>query len=119
MIKGATLDFAPSKELFHMTAVNDSIGTPFPVRSEELKALFYVRDFDGDPSYREKKEFACPPPPGSHRIRAEFADGEVIVGTTTAYRQGIAGFFLVPADAQSNNVSCFVFTEATREITLI
>jgi hypothetical protein len=119
VVKGAALDFAPSKSLFHMTLVSSPVGTPFPIHTDSLKALFYVKDFDGNPEHIDTKVFDSDPPPGAHRIRAAFKDGEVLVGTTTVYRPGLPGFFLKPADSQSNNELCYVFAPATREISFI
>lgn len=119
LVKGTTLDFAPSKSLFHMTVVTAPVGTPFPIRTEDLKALFYVKDYDGNPSHVEKIELERPTESGEHRIKASFKDGEILVGTTTAYHEGTAGFFLKPADTESNNTLCYVFTAATNEVSLI
>jgi hypothetical protein len=119
LVKGGTLDFAPSKDLFHMTASAASVGTPFMIRTAELKALFYVRDYAGDPTHVDEWVFDSPTPPGARRIQAFFSDGEVMVGTTTAYREGADGFFLKPADPTSNNILCYVFASATTEIRLL
>jgi len=48
-----------------------------------------------------------------------FKDGEVMVGTTYGYRPGRAGFFVVPADADSNIQRCYVLTAATQEVSFI
>jgi len=55
-------------------------------------------------------------PPAGRRIRAAFKDGEVLVGTTTGYQSNRPGFFIVPADAGSNNERCYVVSAATKEI---
>lgn len=119
LVKGRTLDFSPSKNRFHMTLAADPVGTPFPIHSADLKALFYVRSFEGDPSHVDTWVFDSPLPPGDHRIRTSFCDGEVLEGTTTAYREGAAGFFLKPADPESNNLLCYVFVSATREVAVL
>jgi hypothetical protein len=117
VVKGATLDFAPEKDVFHMTVAIPAIeSTPLPIRTEELKALFFVKDFAGDPLHVEQREFDSPPPPGGRRIMAAFKDGEILVGSTMGYREGLPGFFMVPADAESNNRRCYVVATATREI---
>ena len=41
----------------------------------------------------------------------------MLVGTTETYDAGRKGFFLTPADAQSNIDSCYVVVAATQEIT--
>jgi len=75
-----------------------------------------VKDYAGNPGHIEDKEFHSPPPPGEHRIGARFKDGETLVGTTPGYRVGLPGFFLIPADAESNNERCYVVASATQEV---
>ncbi|MDD5343143.1 MAG: hypothetical protein PHW12_01840 [Smithella sp.] len=42
-----------------------------------------------------------------------------MVGTTVGYQKDRPGFFVIPADPDSNNERCFVLSSATLEITLI
>jgi len=116
VVKGATFDFSPSKDLFHMALASRPGENPLPVHRDDLKALFFVKDFDGDPTHVESLEFESPPPPGERRIRTAFKDGEVLVGTTSGYRPDLPGFFLIPADPESNNERCFIFASAAREV---
>ncbi|MDA3936722.1 MAG: hypothetical protein PF636_07675 [Actinomycetota bacterium] len=83
---------------------------------DELKALFFVKDFDGDPGYTENKEIDPSNPPAGRPIKVEFQDGEVLVGTTTGYQPSRPGFFLVPLDPDSNNERCYVVAAATQEV---
>ena len=116
-VKGTTFDFSPAKDHFHITAASPEQGSnPTAVYTKDLKAVFFVKDFDGDPGHVEKREFDAPPPPGELRIGAIFKDGEIMIGTTPGYRAGGSGFFLVPADSQSNNERCYVVSTATREV---
>jgi hypothetical protein len=50
------------------------------------------------------------------KLRIVFKDGEVLVGTTQGYQPGRQGFFVVPADAKSNNERCYVVSAATQEV---
>jgi hypothetical protein len=43
----------------------------------------------------------------------------VMVGSTQGYQPGRPGFFLIPADTQSNNERCFVVTAAAREVSFL
>ena len=45
-----------------------------------------------------------------------FLDGEVIAGSTLSYREGGVGFFVTPADTESNNVRLYVVSTATRSV---
>ncbi len=117
VVKGTTVDFLATRDTFHITE-------PIPVQGwdrtevyvRELKALFYVKDFDGNPLHVDKTLLDSPPPESERGVEVIFDDGETIVGTTPRYQGAGYGFFLVPADAQSNNERCFVVEAATRDI---
>jgi hypothetical protein len=47
-----------------------------------------------------------------------FQDGEKIAGTTETYSHNDVGFFLSPADPDSNNVRIFVVNKNVREVKL-
>ncbi len=85
----------------------------------ELKALFFVKDFAGNPAYNDRKEFEARKPVAGRKIRVLFSDGELLIGTTQGYQQGRAAFFVTPADPKSNIDRCFVITAATKEISLM
>jgi hypothetical protein len=89
------------------------------LRTAGLKGLFFVKEFGGNPNYNEKKEFDSTKLSVGRKICVVFNDGEFMVGTTARYPQDYPGFFVVPADANSNNVCCFVDKSATQQISLI
>jgi hypothetical protein len=92
---------------------------PVEVLIADLKALFFVKDFAGNPQHKESGEFDPARAAGGRKIQVVFKDGETIVGTTQGYQPGRPGFFLVPADAKSNNERCFVVSVATREVSFL
>ena len=73
-----------------------------------------MRDFAGNPARVGKTSFERWP--AGRRLEVTFLDGEVIVGSTLSYREGGAGFFVTPADTESNNVRLFVVSTATRSV---
>ncbi|MGV8073930.1 MAG: hypothetical protein AB2L11_05170 [Syntrophobacteraceae bacterium] len=118
--KGTTVDFSPAKDVFHVSVANAPAGgKPVEICMKEMKALFFVKDHSGDPQYVKQNEFDSARPPIGRRVRVEFKDGEVLLGTTTGYQPGRPGFFIVPADAGSNNERCYVVAAATKEISFI
>jgi len=120
LVKGMTADFFPAKDLFHVSVANAPAGAkPVEIHMKDLKALFFVKDFAGDPQHVKRNEFDPSHPLPGRRIRVVFKDGEVLVGTTTGYQPGRPGFFLVPADASSNNERCYVVAASTREISFL
>jgi hypothetical protein len=120
IVKGITADFFQNKESFHLRPASaPETEKPIEISTKDLKALFFVRDFSGKPQHVEKKEFDPGQPTPGRKIRVTFKDGESLVGTTTGYQPGRPGFFLVPADGNSNTERCFVIAAATRSVTFI
>jgi hypothetical protein len=120
IVKGVTADFFPAKDLFHvMVALEAGGAAPAEVSMRELKALFFVKDYAGDPQHVEVKEFDPSRPPVGRPISVTFKDGEVLVGTTTGYQPGRPGFFLVPVDPESNIERCYVVAAAADEVSFL
>jgi len=54
--KGVTSDFSPNRDLFHLLPIDALPETkPFTVSMQELKAVFFVKTFEGNPGYNKKK----------------------------------------------------------------
>ncbi len=120
MVKGTTADFIPTKDLFHVSVATAPAGEkPVEINTNDLKALFFVKDYAGDSQHHESNEFDPSHPATGRRIRVLFSDGEVLVGTTTGYQPGRPWFFVVPADSSSNIERCYVVTAATREVSVL
>jgi Family of unknown function (DUF6982) len=120
IIKGSTRDFIISKDSFHLEVLGAPLSSkPMLLRTRELKALFFVKDFAGKPQYKPRQEFDKSKPVVGRKIRVVFKDGEEMVGTTNGYQPGRPAFFMFPADQDSNTQRCLVVAEATREITLL
>jgi hypothetical protein len=120
IIKGTTADFFPNKDTFHVSVEAAPDGDkPLEISIQDLKALFFVKDFEGNPEHREGNEFDPKRPPAGRRIKVVFKDGEILLGTTTGYQPKRPGFFVVPADAGSNNERCYVVTAATQEVSFL
>lgn len=115
LLKGFTQDFHPSRVSFHLwPAVGAGATEPILVPLSQLKAVFFVRDFDGNPQRIERNTFV-----GAHagrRIEITFLDDEVMKGSTLSYRPDRAGFFITPADTSGNNLRVFVVSAAVRHI---
>jgi hypothetical protein len=116
LVRGYTNDFHPSKAHLHLTP-EDKAGDAMFVALSQLKAVFFVREFAGDPTHVEGQEFAGTQP--GRKIEVAFEDGEILRGTTLAYRADGSGFFVHPADAGSNNMRVFVSPGATLHVRLL
>ncbi len=117
LLKGTTVDFLTAREVFHIAP--EGGGPPVAVRHGELKALFFVRDLTGNPALRDRNDFEPDKPVIGRKIRVVFEDGEVMIGTTHGYQAERPGFFVVPANSQSNNQRCFVIAASTRAVELL
>lgn len=120
ILKGFTNDFLPAKDHFHLLGEGQPAGTkPVEVRTRDLKALFFVKTFEGDPQHQEPAAPLAAKVGAGRRIRVTFKDGEVLVGTTQGYDRSRPGFFVVPLDPDSNNERCFVVTASTQEVSFL
>jgi len=113
ILKGTTQNFFPNKPVFH---VKRQAGTGpealVEVNLESLKAVFFVRDFGGNPKYDERKQLLDGERPQGRMIEVAFRDGELLVGTTTGYDPKRPGFFLFPIDPAANNMKVYVVSGA-------
>jgi hypothetical protein len=89
-------------------------GERIEVHVEDLKALFFVKTYDGDK--RHEKSYDDRVPGGGRKITVHFTDGETVVGYTTGYSPDRPGFYMVPADMKGNNERIFVISSATSNV---
>jgi hypothetical protein len=115
VLKGTTHDFAPTKPVFHLHGVCDASERGLAVPVGSLKALFFVRNFEGDSRHVENLDVANASGQG-RRIVVTFLDGEVVAGFTTGYAKDKQGFFVVPADPKSNNARIYVVTTSVKSV---
>jgi hypothetical protein len=117
IVKGYTQDFFPNKPLFHLhPAEAASSREPFEIALKELKAIFFVKDFQGNPGYQDKKEFIAKEQSSGRKVEITFIDGEILFGTTLGYDPKRVGFFVFPADPGSNNLRVFAISTAVRNV---
>jgi len=118
--KGVTINFSPDRETFHLGPPElASAVKPKIVRIADLKAIYFVKDFGGNPYFEERKNFDPGKAVFGRKIKVVFQDGELLVGSTTSYRRDRPGFFVIPADPDSNIERCFVVVRATKEVAFI
>jgi len=114
IMKGSTSDFFPKKECFHLNHLDGKIEE---VDVEEIKALFFVKDVEGNKNYAEAYNDIIHG--GGKRIAVEFNDGETMVGYVLGYSPDRQGFMMSPADLGSNNERIFVVKSATKSIKFV
>ncbi len=77
---------------------------------ESLKALFFVKSFEGRTDYHEIKFFESHPPVEGLWVRIKYYDGEASEGVVhnSLHHLTSPGFFLKPPDPESNNKYVYV-----------
>lgn len=115
-VKGTTQDFFPNRPAFHVLPTGGGAG--IEVRCRQLKALFFVKSFEGNPSRKDLVGFVAAPPETAQgkKIAVRFKDGEILCGYSLSYAPDREGFFLFPADTGTNNIRIFVVAAATAEV---
>jgi Family of unknown function (DUF6982) len=115
LVKGSCLDVDPTRPTCHIKTQEQGM---VQVMLAQLKALFFVRTLTGDPQYDEVKTVDATDARarGASPIELQFADGERVVGLTTRFPPVRRFFFVVPADARSNNLRILVNRSAVESL---
>lgn len=115
-LKGFLFDFSPVRGYFFLFPESDpaleSSARGLLVRLSELKALFFVKEFAGNPGRQQNPVSGAVP---GNKIEVTFSDGETLVGVADAPFAGGLGYFFTPADPNSNNERIFVIAANVRE----
>jgi hypothetical protein len=118
LLHGYSNDFHPDRACFQFSP---SVSCPSAERMlvpiARLKAVFFVKDLDGDRSRVEVQTFDHAP--RGRKVQVTFRDGEVMTGSTLNYKPNAQGFFVVPANTGSNNLRSYVVTAAIRHIRFV
>ena len=109
--KGKTSDFFPNKSNFHLEEMSGEI---VEINIEKLKAVFFVKDFEGDKSREDTYKDSIAG--GGRQIKVKFLDGETVIGYTLGYSPDRQGFYITPADLKGNNERIFVVKSATEKV---
>ncbi|HET9326871.1 MAG TPA: hypothetical protein VFQ05_08880 [Candidatus Eisenbacteria bacterium] len=116
VLKGTTQDFFPNRPSFHLLPADG--GASIEIRCKQLKALFFVKTFEGDRQRKDVRGFVTAPAETAQgkKIAVRFKDAEVICGYSLSYTPDREGFFIFPADGGSNNLRIYVVTASTTEV---
>jgi len=114
LLKGYTNDFFQKKPSFHVGS--DPLGRGIEVVVKDLKALFFVKDFEGNPAHETKQSFDEKGVYQGKKAEVIFVDGEKISGTVLSYDKERPGFFIVPADEECNNTRAFIVSASMKEL---
>ena len=112
--KGTTSDFFPNRVVFHLKSATGEI---LDINIEELKAVYFIKNFEGDKDRIDK--YTDDVPGEGRKVQIKFSDGEILIGYSHGYAPTGSGFFVIPADLQNNNDRIYVITSATEKITFL
>jgi hypothetical protein len=119
MIKGYITNFSEKSDIISIREIDGDKVIQVPV--ESLKAIFFVRSFEGKRTYSEKKVYGISAKKGD-RAFVKFKDAESLVGFLSGdvpwdrkkgfflskIETDLKGFYIVPVDRGSNNIKIFV-----------
>ena len=118
VVKGYAQDFDPDTSFFHLyenpTGASEEI--PLELQMEDLKAVFFVRTFEGDPHCRAQREFIKGAESYGDRVEVTVGDGEVVRGFRIDHCLRRSGFFLLPPDPEGDDIMIFVISKAVRDL---
>jgi len=128
LLKGYMKDFSPNRN--ELTIEETGVDRQHLLKIEDVKAVFFVKSFEGDHEHREKKSYGIAKIRGQ-RVFVKFRDGESMVGFLEGEvpwvrgfflsRQGsdLKGFFLLPVDEDTNNIKVFVVASSVDDVTVV
>jgi hypothetical protein len=105
-------NFDPAESRLQLVPHDDPDADGIEVAVKDLKAVFFVRTFEGDPGYDESKDLYQARPPDTRKVSVRFRDGEELVGHTRQLDRHRAGLFFTPLDPRSNNLRVFAVFDA-------
>ena len=117
VVEGGTYNFKSNRDIFHVTEAHDDkkiIG----ISMSQLKAIFFVKTLEKERDRRGPEDFSLESfddVPG-RKVKITFSDGEVMYGIIQGYTPHMNGFFIFPADEESNNKRAFVIRESTAAV---
>jgi hypothetical protein len=122
IMKGYVEEFSPKDNSIILL---DQSSERHVITLNELKAVFFVKTFEGNKGHKERKSFSGSTSLGK-RVLVRFKDGETLVG----YVEGDVpwdkaffletkkgGFFLRPVDSKTNNTKVFIVAGSVEDVT--
>ena len=113
--KGVIHDFHEALKEFHLLPAEGG-GVPLRIRSDDMKAMFFVKDYLGNRDFVARKQFDEAKREARQAVLT-FEDGEEMWGTLGEGVDGDGqGFYFFPVDPEDNNVRVFVIRSSLKEM---
>ena len=128
LLKGYMKNFSPDRN--ELTVEEEGSDNQRQVKIGDVKAVFFVKSFEGDHAYKERKSYSLTKTKGQ-RVFVKFRDGEGLVGFLEGdvpWQRGfflskqdsdLKGFFLLPVDEDTNNIRVFVVSSSVDAVTVV
>ena len=120
---GLVKGFVDSAAYLHPDGVQvlDREGRAVLVPLAEIKGIFFVREFEGNPQRSERKLFQSRPRLAGLWVQMTFKDNEVMEGLlpSSLLEMSPLGFLITPADLYSNNLRIFVPRTALSKMSVL
>jgi hypothetical protein len=113
LLKGWTHDFMPNRDYFHLRQGDEAGATR--IRLGGMKAVFFLKTPGRDRACIDRRTFSQRAG-GNTKVWLEFTDGEKFAGWSNAVPSSGNGFFLFPADGDSNLEKAYVFRSALERL---
>ena len=107
LLKGKISNFSTLHDFFQLELLN---GDSVIVNIDKIKAMFFVKSFEGNKQYNYKYEDKLLW--AGDKITLKFNDGEKIVGYAQHSDFTPKGYFITPADVNGNNTYVFASRSA-------
>jgi len=120
--KGLIKGFLDSNSyLANEIEVLDREGRLVRIPMSEVKGVFFVRDFDGNPERAERKVFRSRPRLAGLWVRMTFKDNEVLEALLPNNLLDLdpLGYLVTPPDVYSNNLRVFIPRTALTEMEVL
>ncbi len=117
IVMGGTSNFKSNREIFHVTESDDEKKI-MEISMSQLKAIFFVKTLEKGKDLLSPEDFSIESfnEVTGRKVKITFHDGEVMYGIVHGYTPHMKGFFIFPADKESNNERAFVIRESTAAI---
>lgn len=111
----------PQGYLASQMEVLDREGRVVQIPLSEVKGVFFVRDFEGNPDRAERKIFRSRPRLAGLWVRMTFKDSEVLEALlpNNLLEVDPLGFLVTPPDVYSNNLRIFIPRTALTEMEVL
>jgi hypothetical protein len=118
LVKGTSTSIALDRPVCHVTTRDLAVVL---VTLSELKALFFVKDLEGNRTYSDQQVIGSSDrrATGAKRLKITFRDGEELVALAPTYEGTRQLFYVLPADPNSNNIRILVNRKAVASVVIL